>query len=359
MRIGDPDQAIYNSDREKTEDWIPIDRALTIESSSRYFQEIANILTPLRTGCEHISSLRGNSGVKPVIIIYNDNCKHKVIESFISLLTKYGITDPNGIYKAIGWVKSETSKGLKIGDYWDEYQADTGGLTEMKYWSLIDAVCDDLKKGKAYHVESTIRKLLVKVLKYLNCKDDNHLSFTYSSIKKTLDKKYFDVYRGAILSLIELSTYSREAADLVIRNAINAMVKRNGQTIDVFPELPIYFIEDKPEAKTKSDSNNFIIDPIYGRKIHVSTIHKVKGETHDATLYLETVNNRKSDIERVIPYYKGTKSGDAAIDNYSRKCVYVGFSRPRKLLCVAMREETYVSAGKAFAGWEFFDCRSV
>lgn len=47
MRIGDPDQAIYNSDREKTVDyWVPESNALTIASSNRYSQEIADTLTP-------------------------------------------------------------------------------------------------------------------------------------------------------------------------------------------------------------------------------------------------------------------------------------------------------------------------
>jgi hypothetical protein len=49
------------------------------------------------------------------------------------------------------------------------------------------------------------------------------------------------------------------------------------------------------QAQTGSGNSNIIFDPIRGRKIQISTIHKVKGETHDATLYLETVNNRKSE----------------------------------------------------------------
>lgn len=108
MRIGDPDQAIYNSDQEKTEDWIPENNALTIASSNRYSQEIADILTPLRSGKVRISSLYGSDGIAPTIIIFDDTSRKKAIDVFISLLEKQQITDPDGVYKIIGWVKSET-----------------------------------------------------------------------------------------------------------------------------------------------------------------------------------------------------------------------------------------------------------
>ena len=88
-----------------------------------------------------------------------------------------------------------------------------------------------------------------------------------------------------------------------------------------------------------------------------STIHKVKGETHDATLYLETEIQRSSDLKRVFPYYNGTKLGTSPLYNYSRKCAYVGFSRPRKLLCVAIHENTYEQSGNAFSSWGIYDCR--
>ena len=357
MRIGDPDQAIYNSDREKTNDWVPEDNTLSISSSNRYSQEIADILTPLRSGRVQIASLRGAIGIPPTIILFNEDSRQKVIGAFISLLEKYQLTDPDGIYKIVGWVKSETSKGLKIGDYWDGYQADTGTLTETKYWSMIDAICDELREGKLYKAEAIFRKLLVRILKYHDCKDIDGDPFTCSSVKKRLDEKYFDVYRGALLRMADLNDYNRDSIDQTVRIEINKMFGSDCNPVDAFKGLPHSFMEDGAMARTRSESSNIIYDPIRGRKIQVSTIHRVKGETHDATLYLETVNNRKSDLERVIPLYKGTKLGTAQVDQYSRKCVYVGFSRPRKLLCVAMNVSTYETAWKNFSGWEVYDCR--
>ena len=48
---------------------------------------------------------------------------------------------------------------------------------------------------------------------------------------------------------------------------------------------------------------NVLIEPIRGRKIVFDTIHGVKGETHDATLYLETDMQGASDLNRILPYF--------------------------------------------------------
>lgn len=230
-------------------------------------------------------------------------------------------------------------------------------MSEAKYWNMIDYICDELRHGRIYKVESAFRKILVRVLKYHNCKDNRGDAFTFSSVKKRLDEKHKDEYRGMILRLAELSNYSRDIIDQVVRTTINTMFSSGGTPVDVFNGLPFYFMEDNASTHAQSESSNVIPDLIEDNIIQVSTIHKVKGETHDATLYLETVNNRKSDLERIIPHYKGTKAGATKVDQYSRKCAYVGFSRPRKFLCVAMRVLTYEEAWKDFAGWEVYDCR--
>ena len=111
--------------------------------------------------------------------------------------------------------------------------------------------------------------------------------------------------------------------------------------------------------RKKSRASNDNIYTLNGRKIQFSTVHKVKGKTHDATLYLETEKSNSSDLKRILPYLKGTAPGTSPLYNYSRKCVYVGFSRPRKLLCVAIHEKTYRQSKGAFETWEIFDCRNM
>lgn len=352
FKIGDPDQAIYSSDKDNPEDWKPSENALQIASSNRYSQEIADILCPLRTDRNQICSLRGKSGISPTVIIYDDNTQKYVIDAFIFLLDKYNLTDPNGIYKAIGWIKKESVSGIKIGDYWEGYTATDKLKVENKYWGMIETICEELKHGKLYKAENIIRRLICIIVNYLGYKNSEGHSFTSSSIKKTLDDKYRYIYREKVLALTCLSEYNAARVESIIREMVNAIFKGN----DIFGRLPKYFLEESYTSKSKVSNN---ICCLKGRKIQFSTIHKVKGETHDATLYLETEKQKASDLKRVLSYLNGTKHGTSPLYDYCRKCVYVGFSRPRKLLCVAMHENTFIQSGNAFSSWNIYDCRKM
>lgn len=97
---------------------------------------------------------------------------------------------------------------------------------------------------------------------------------------------------------------------------------------------------------------------IRGRRIIFDTIHGVKGETHDATLYLETDRHGASDLNRILPYFGVGRCGSSSLYDSSRKLAYVGMSRPKKLLCVAMQAETYEKSKGVFAAdWEVVDLR--
>lgn len=353
FRIGDPDQAIYSNDGNNTEDWQPSENALHIVSSNRYSQEIANILYPLRTGKHPIYSLRGNSGIPPTLIIYDDATRKRVIDAYVCLLDKYGLTDPDGVYKVIGWVKDVSLKGIKISDYWENFNATDKSWYPNSYWEMIESICEELKQGNLYKAENVIRRLVCKIVNYLGCKDSSGRFYTYSSIKKKLDEKYHDIYREKVLLMACLSEYDSLEIDRIIREMVNGIFKRD----DIFNRLPKYFMDESYRKKSRASNDN--IYTLNGRKIQFSTVHKVKGKTHDATLYLETEKSNSSDLKRILPYLNGSVPGTSPLYNYSRKCVYVGFSRPRKLLCVAIHEKTYRQSKGAFETWEIFDCRNM
>ena len=111
------------------------------------------------------------------------------------------------------------------------------------------------------------------------------------------------------------------------------------------------------DVLAKEMERNVYVDPIRGRRIQFDTIHGAKGETHDATLYLETELRRSSDIVRILPYFGIKKTRSSPLYDYSRKLAYVGMSRPKKLLCLAVQESTYIRSKNAFQEWEIIDIR--
>lgn len=111
--------------------------------------------------------------------------------------------------------------------------------------------------------------------------------------------------------------------------------------------------------------------------IQIETIHRAKGKTHCATLYVETMYEKKYESQHFLnrmkkkatktkpaqyfsnPFYK--EIGDTTQGVYARramKMVYVGLSRPTHLMCYAMHTSSYAQYDheklKA-SGWNIID----
>ncbi|MCI8415213.1 MAG: UvrD-helicase domain-containing protein [Ruminiclostridium sp.] len=358
--IGDPDQAIYNSDKEKTIDWCPSEGFLPIVSTCRYNQEIANILSPLRMSKLAIKSVLGEGGLKPILIIYNMKTIGLVLPKFISILEKYDLHDADGIYKAIGAVKKENLSGIKISSYWSGFDG-VKQHSEYKYWGIVDEICTQLRQGKLYRVESLICKLICRLFHYAGVNNaKTGKEHTPSSLRITLKERFNDIYTEHILGLTQLADYSRTPVSQAIHTMIDTLLITTlppGQSI--FDLVPLHFMEEPRELQKDRNDRNVFIDPIRGRHIQFDTVHGVKGETHDATLYLETEKSRGSDIGRILCYYGAGQPETSSLYDYSRKIAYVGMSRPRKLLCVAIQESTYIKSKNAFQSWDKIDLREV
>lgn len=358
--IGDPDQAIYSSDKEHTVDWCPSEGFLSIASTCRYNQQIANILSPLRKDKLTIKSILGEGELKPTLIIYNVDTIGFVLPEFVSILEKCGLHNVDGVYKAIGAVRKEDLTGIKISSYWDGFDG-AKQQKEYKYWGTIDEVCTQLQQGKLYKAESIICKLICRLFHYAGVNNaKTGKEYTPSSLRMTLKERYNDLYTEHILGLTQLSDYSRSTVDQAIRIMVDSLlVETLPPEKSIFNLVPTHFMEEPREPQKDGDDKNVFIDPIRGRRIQFDTVHGVKGETHDATLYLETEKNRGSDIGRVLCYYGIGQLETSALYDYSRKLVYVGMSRPRKLLCVAIQESTYLKSKNAFQDWEKIDIREI
>ena len=340
---------------------MPRDGFLPIATSCRYSQEIADVISKLRKGNERIVTFAGKTGVKPVLLIFDPEKIDRVISEFINVLEKHGIYDNKGIYKAIGAVRKEKSSGLKIGSYWSEFDSSAKKQGEYNYWTLIDDIITSLLEGKLYKAERIIRKLLCRVFHYAKIRHPlSDKEFSTVTLKKLLDDEYQDIYRQWIYELSRLQNFDRETADCFIRQKINELSKiMTAQTEDIFTCLPDYFLDkDVVVSQTDKNGKNVFIDSIRGCRIEFDTIHGVKGETHDATLYLETDRQGASDLNRILPYYGVGKLGKSNLFDYSRKLAYVGMSRCKKLLCVAMQAKTYEKSKGIFtADWEIIDLR--
>jgi ATP-dependent exoDNAse (exonuclease V) beta subunit len=128
--------------------------------------------------------------------------------------------------------------------------------------------------------------------------------------------------------------------------------------IDELSSETAAFTEFDPSAAVGDDSedskpNCYICEN--GRVIEVGTIHSVKGETHDATLLLETKFRSRSDCKEMLPFMidgsldrpdydpSSPQKKHSVLSQFMRK-MYVACTRPRNLLCIAMHKKHVTGA---------------
>jgi len=209
--------------------------------------------------------------------------------------------------------------------------------------------------GSLSAIEKCVRKILCQACYIANRKEENsNRYFTMNSIKNVLyEYKAFD-YRTEIIGVIKLDELNGELIKKYLISIIEKVI-----VDDEDMQLLRDFIESE-ENTVQMDSkhvNRWIND----RKdigVDFSTMYKVKGETHIATLYLETETSRSSDLKRIMPLFHGKEiKNKKEIHEKSRKVAYVGFSRPTHLLCVAMQNKTYTGNEKAFKNWRIIELK--
>ena len=119
----------------------------------------------------------------------------------------------------------------------------------------------------------------------------------------------------------------------------------NGDSID--PAIDI-------ENDTTQTKNQFVDDN--GIVVHVGTVHSAKGETHTATLYLETNYYTSTDAKRLIDFLEGNRPEAQMKKPHHQqnlKVAHVAFSRPTDLLAFACRASSIAGHEKGLKenGW--------
>ena len=351
QKIGDVDQAIYNSTNDNTPVWQVEDSYMSIAHSNRYSQEIADVLSVLRTNQETIISSRGVQRIKPTLFVYDSSSRLRVIPTFIQEIQSNGLAKPEGIYKAVGMF--ENVSGLKISDYWPTFQKKVNQQSIVHFPDYISEISSALANGSLSLSERWIRKLLSKVLHYVGIKDEAEKEYGSISIKRYISNSFPQIYQSSILSLSQIHDFSYSAVEKKVKEIFASLLGDGWLEI-----IPDSFMQPVREPQVASEDSHILYDES-SISIVFDTVYGVKGETHDATLYLETETKKSSDIRRILPLLerKITQCKNE-LQEQSRRCIYVGFSRPKYLLCLAISEKTYVGHETAFSSWKIVDLRS-
>lgn len=366
QRIGDKNQAIYN-DIEKETNWIDRVQVLTLSNSHRLSPKIANVVKKFALDCSNGFDIVGknNCAIKPHIILYDDNSKEKVIPKFAELVKHFrneGKLKDFGKYsvKAICWIaKMDDNTKIRLGHYFPDFKKDID-KPKQDYTCLKDYLLYYDKSNKTIKpIQDNILNAFLKILRLENILNEGRY-FTKLQLLNYIKDQDFELFQSFRKQLYLWST------DII-----------KGEIDKVFEELKIYMnnifikIFDKDTLQKSSDFLNQdnaspqVIENtknnIYSEEdinIEITTVHSVKGQTHCATLYLESFYYSCESKKLANAFLGNFIANGGKIVQQSLKMTYVGFSRPTNLLCVAIhkdRFDRYLSEIDRNI-WEIIDC---
>lgn len=135
--------------------------------------------------------------------------------------------------------------------------------------------------------------------------------------------------------------------------------------------FPVPEVEGEEEVVPARADNLFLYPAGAAQvRIRLGSIHSVKGETHTATLVLDSFYHAHH-LDELRPWLLGKKSGGATKNGKGKvkpegirtvgrlKLHYVAMTRPTHLLCLAMRRDAFQDgelATLAGRGWTIIDC---
>lgn len=394
QRFGDSDQAIFHgiSGEEPNESYNGKSAAnmdVVINKSHRFDNNIAAKIRNLSYNevqletelsvdgiAERIRSASSRGGFDHTVIIYNDRTRGDVIPTFANIVSRQFAADYKSsakfTVKAVGAVGNEIEPNgnqLKIGHFWDGYDK-AKSKNNFKEDSLIEAIwyC---RKSCSLDWDASYRMLidcLLRLLRKAEKKDGNGRYFSATSLQDFLKaSERWDRCRNLIHSMLNDTCLIDQVNWTVICQELLLVLDLSNISAEAieylaFCEEGLEEAEQDARAPTETLTSlpeNMILHPD-GFRIELSTIHGVKGETHDATLVLET-KNHCFDLEAMIPYLTGDLPSDehpngSLRPNPSRasfspnqkfmRQFYVAMSRPKHLLCLAIHSDRISTAQK-------------
>lgn len=349
--IGDENQAIFeNSSGELS--WKP-KNALSLAKSKRFSTSIAECVDKVCIKPQNIEGNQNISNIPPIILVFNDSTINKVLPTFSKIIINNNLhNNDRKIFKAIGRVAKVHNEGhITIPCYLPSYIKSGNEKIKRSYKSL-GGYLQAISQFEDLNV-SGCRKLIINCLLHTMRIENIRIDGKWYSERKLVEKleeknKVMVVNLNRhiarwVLKIQNAEAISSEISTFIMEKFIpffkgnkqisNDLKEFCNKGADETSENPA--VTNQVNTVTYQDANNN--DEI---KVNLDTVHNVKGETHTATLYLETYF-KQYDLMRIMQYLKKkhiTPKGKELPEALS--IAYVGLTRPTHLLCLAMRQET-------------------
>ena len=392
QRIGDKNQSIFSSSNSLSDEnvWktrneldpVRFHENLTLNNTYRLGENIAKLVDCFvlnrDEGYEVVSARPDSNNISPYLLVYkNEEDAEWLRDTFIELIKKYELNDSsknieNGFY-ITSWTteKDDNPEIWHLKKLFPEFSKETNRKRNdfdclKKHFCLYNK-----ESSSMYSIRRSLLNAITRILRIegvLNPKTSKpyNTNAFIQLVKDTSVEVYFNFNKRLLLwcYLIEVErNYHRIYKDFV--TFINGEVKDfiPGFKVDkandfISKEFNCNAINEEPDEEGVTNENEL--------EIQLSSIHGVKGQTHCATMYVETeyygyetIKLKHRNVESNPLYFemqsiKGTSR--KRIDD-TLKMMYVGFSRPTHLLCFAVKHENVEDDIDSFheSGWKIIN----
>ncbi len=379
-RFGDENQAIFDSISEKdaTTDRFPDRYAKkAIANSFRFGQAIANLADPLgieqyrMRGLGPRKPLRsGEEGLHTILVFEQANIATVLDEYGKLLLETFSARElQEGTFAAVGQVhrvKALEDQGEKegadntawrVGDYWVDYDFEISSA-DPKPETLVQYILAGLSRAKTIgETYPAVEKIAEGVMRLAGMVEGGVVlrprRRCHRCVLSLLEGK--PLLRGSYLDVV-MQLAVRRCAPSKKRwfNHYRAKFKRiakglSGASLTSEADRFLEWAESSSVPTRGSGASashgNLYRYPQDHPKVYirVGSVHSVKGQTHTATLVLET-HWYAHNLENIMPWIEQAREGFAeskGIQQKTRlKLHYVAMTRPTHLLCLAVKRST-------------------
>jgi hypothetical protein len=291
----------------------------------------------------------------PTIIVYDDDSILKVKDKFGELIIQNGMYE-GGICKAVGARLSDSR--LNINSYWKEFNRGFGKKDFSNINSFLEHIRILFSQSKnVKEVRKSFLNILCKCLRI--CKIKNPVSgfyftpFTLSQYLNSLTDTSLIITMNTKLAKWVTSCSDTAFLKLDIENYSSALIASfEGQ---VNAELKSFFTNPEIEVSSEKVENKVYTFVKDGQvvEIHFDTIHGVKGETHHATLYLETFNYTFDIGKKILDFIISTekqKIKQRKDGSFKRRLplAYVAMTRATHFICLAIHKDRFTANYEAY-----------
>ena len=367
--FGDKNQAIYNSTNEQEQcEIFPREKPLLMSKSNRFDNRIAELANKVAldsvamNGSDNEFSSRN---IKHTIFLFSKSKIDQVLPAYGKLLletftdeelkkfskqgchvvghTANGITNiedanyPKSIFDYCSKVKCNKQLSSKVPKNFKGYFFN--GLSKFKSTGEINLFTMEIFSG--------IKRLLNIVDEHKTIKFSGN-SFASSMLELTNEQQH--AINIALRDLVQIEELNEDSWKSIKKNIVDIVknygVNINGLSSDKNDRFSNFIAwscadeqNDNGQNKAKLQNTKYVYADAGSQRsveIQIGSIHSVKGQTHFATLVLET-GYFGHNLKALLPYLSqiGKKTKGIRM-NYRLKCQYVAMTRARALVCLAM-----------------------